>query len=153
MARTFKDEAGREWSIRVDVRALRTVREATGFELAKLLDDNLKRLGELGADPELFCRVLWALADNTKHAVELDTFLVSMAGDSLEAAFNGFLLAYADFCPSQRRALLLSLVTKTQELSTAQTAKAIERIDGLTPETLSGGPGDSPDSSASTPAG
>ena len=147
----FKDNSGREWRPVVTVRALGRVREATGgFELGKLLDENMRRLQELAADPELLCKVLFALcpADADRLKIDLDTFMESVAGDALADAFDAFLAAYADFCPSQRRALLLTLAEKSKELETEATAAALDRLRG---GTASGSPTSSPASSESTP--
>jgi hypothetical protein len=106
---TFTDNAGRGWLVSIDTRQLRRVREATSFELGRLLDDGMRRLNEIGTDPELLCRVLFVLVGDQagRVGVSEDQFFAGIGGDSLEAAFDAFLKAFADFCPSRRRALLL----------------------------------------------
>ncbi len=154
---TFKDNAGREWLVSINTLQLRRVREATGFELGKLLDDKLRRLHEIASDPELLCRVLFVLCSKQREAVTEEQFFESLSGDQLEAAFDAFVKAYADFCPSQRRALLLTLVAKEKELTVAVTAKGIADLVAVTPEgmieTLSKPAGDSAESSESIPPG
>lgn len=149
---TFRDTNGREWHLSITVRSLRLVREATGFELAKLLDDGLRRLNEVATDPELLCRVLFVLVGDqaAKHKIDADTFADGIAGDALAEAFDAFLQAFADFCPSQRRALLTTLAEKNKEQAATATAAALEALRGGTASTS---PSGSPASSASTPTG
>lgn len=149
---TFKDNAGREWAVAVDVLQLRRVREATGFELGKLLDDNLRRLRELGADPELLCRVLFALCSEQagRIGVSEEQFLRGVAGDALEAAFDAFMMGYADFCPSQQRKLLTTLARKQKEHAATMSERAMAALEAATP---SGSVTGSPESSASIPPG
>lgn len=149
MAR-FRDLAGREWQVAIRVASLSRVREETGFELGKLLDEKLRRLGEIAADPELLCRVLYVLIGDqaVKVGVTLDQFFEAMAGDPLEEAFDAFLEAFADFCPSQRRQLLRTLARKNKEAAAEATGRAMAVL-----ETSSTSPTDSPGSPESTPAG
>jgi len=154
---TFRDSVGREWLVSIETLQLRRVREATGFELAKLLDDKMRRLHELAADPELLCRVLFALCSKQHAEVTEDQLFAAMGGDQLEPAFDAFIRAYADFCPSQRRALLLTLVAKEKELATAVTAKGLAELEALdvgeVMATLNKPVGVSPESSELTPPG
>lgn len=146
----FRDLAGREWRVAIRVASLARVRVETNFELSKLLDEKLRRLGEIAADPELLCRVLFVLiADQAeKQGVTLDQFFESMAGDPLEEAFDAFLEAFADFCPSQRRALLRMLARKNKEAAAAATGRAMAAL-----ETSRTSPTDSPGSPESIPEG
>ena len=162
---TFKDQAGREWRVTIDTWSLRQVREGAGFELGKLLDDNLRRLHELAADPELFCRVLLVLCgDQAKEAgVSEEAFFRGMAGDALVEGWDAFMKAFADFCPSHRRELLGRMAAKAQQLAEAvmdHQTKKLEAIDteavlreltkGPPEETTSNGPATgSPESPAS----
>lgn len=149
---TFRDQAGRVWTPSVNVLSLRLVREQTGFELGKLLDDGLRRLNDLAADPELLCRVLFVLCRDQaeRHRIDLDTFMVGVAGDCLADAFDAFLQAFADFCPSQRRALLLTLAERNKEQTAAATERALE---ALRAGTASDSPSASPGFAGPTPPG
>lgn len=152
---TFKDSTGREWLVSINTLQLRRVREATGFELGKLLEDNLRRLHEISADPELLGRVLFALCKGQQLTVTEEQFLSALGGDQLEPAFDAFVRAYADFCPSQRRALLLTLVEKEKELATAVATRSMADLTAISiaevMETLNKPAGDSPASSVSIP--
>jgi len=157
--RTFKDAAGREWTLKITVGDLKPVREATGVKIAELPNDNLKPFGELLKDPEKFCAVIWCLIRD--DAARLDVteagFFKSLGGDSAEHAAHALYEAVADFCPSQTRSLLTRMARKNQELDAAFTAIKLDAIDGLTLDSLrrptpNGPPGAGPASSESTPA-
>lgn len=158
----FTNEAGREFRPRIDVGSLRRVREATGFELAKVLDDDLRRLREIAADPELFARVLFVLCGDEAKQYGEDAFQAGLCGDALVAAWDAFMGAYADFCPSHRRDLLRRMAEKAKQVADLATEQAAREIDAIDPAaalaglasspTPSGTPTGSRASSGSTPA-
>lgn len=155
----FTDTKGREWSLAVDTFQLGNVRKLTGFELSKLFENDLARLRQLGSDPELLCRVLFAICQEqaTAAGVTEENFMRGMGGDSLAAAFDAFYEAFADFCPSQRRELLRALAKKERETSAEMVTMATSRIEAITTaeilKTLNDLPTDLPVLSESAPAG
>lgn len=153
----FTDLAGREWKVEVNTWTLKTVREATGFEIARLLNDDMRRLKEVAEDPVRFCEVLRALCAGQHKDLPEEDFMRGMAGDPLEEAFEAFMTAYADFYPSQRGKVLRALARKEKELGQALTEQALKAIDDLTPETairtLRDSAGGSPESPGSIPPG
>lgn len=143
---TFTDRHQRTWTVVVLTTDLRRVREATGFELSKVLDDNFSRLQQLDADPELLCRVLFVLVADQAKAIPLteEQFTRGVSGDATEAAFDALVQALADFFPSHRRKLLLTVAEKRKECI-AEATRVIA--------TLSDSPSDSAGSPGSTPPG
>jgi hypothetical protein len=108
MARQFKDEAGREWSLFVGVAQLRKVREQTGFDGAGLLlHETFKQLG----DPILLVDVLFVLLESQVNAKQLtpEQFAEGFAGDAIERALDSLVMAVADFLPSTQRAAIAVL--------------------------------------------
>jgi hypothetical protein len=151
---TFKDSANREWLVSIDTLQLRRVREATKFELAKLLADKMRLLQEIAADPELLASVLFVLCREqvTKLGVTEEQFFAGLAGDPLAEAFDAFIQAYADFSPSHLRKLLLTMVKKQKEYVEERTAEAVEKLEAPN-ETVKNSPTDSPESSELIPVG
>jgi len=152
----FRDGTGTEWVLEVNTWQLRVVRERTGFELGRLLEDGMSRWVELAADPVLFGSVLMALcADQvaTRSTTERQ-FHTALAGEALEAAHDAFREAFLNFCPSRQRTILVAAQEKGREMQEAQAQEALQKIGALAPAaTSSGSVGSSPESSDSTPAG
>jgi hypothetical protein len=59
--RTFTDNAGRTWTIAINVALVKRVRGALNLDLFKLLDEGARPLGELLADPVRLADVLFCL--------------------------------------------------------------------------------------------
>lgn len=98
--RTFKDNAGREWTIDINVAALKRVRGLIGVDLMKVIEGEL--VDKLIRDPVLLCDVIYAVckpqADERKVVDE--DFGRSMAGDAIDAATTALLEDLVSFCPS-----------------------------------------------------
>ena len=138
---TFKDSAGREWELTINVPVMKRVQARTGYHLGKLLNDDCKLLGEITGDPVEFVNVLYAMCESQCKVagVSDEQFGESMAGDAMDAASNAFLKAIEDFCPSRTRPLIAALRTKGQEvagLMEAGTAAAVSKIQGIDPRTI-----------------
>ena len=100
--KTFKDNAGRSWSISVDIATIRRVRKVLGVNLvASDLADILKKI--LG-DPVLLCDILYVVCkpEADKEGISDEDFGRAMAGDAIEHATVAFLEALADFTPNPR---------------------------------------------------
>lgn len=155
---TFRDGNDNEWTLRIDTWQIRVVREATGFEIGKLLADDMARWKELASDPVLFGRVLMSLcaAQVKELGTSEEQFHRALAGDCLGDAHEAFERAYMDFCPSRQRALLAAMKEKSAEIEAVTMERAMEGIRNLdanaTTTASNGSAGSSPESSASTPA-
>jgi len=57
--RTFKDNAGRVWSVQLDVAALKRVRSLLGVNLLEVIEGKL--IDRLSNDPVFLCDVLYAV--------------------------------------------------------------------------------------------
>lgn len=156
---TFRDNAGRAWDVVVHVLAVKRVRAALGVDLYRLVDDGLKGLGELLADPVLLVDVLYVLCREAAEAagVSDEDFGRSLAGDALERAAQAFLEALTDFFPDRRARQALRTVTRKgremrERMLDVLEAK-LDEVDDSTAATSSGSFGVSPASPASTPTG
>ena len=56
--KTFQDNAGRTWTVAVNVDGIRRVRSLLGVNLLDVLDDGCKLLAQLHDDPVLLVDVL-----------------------------------------------------------------------------------------------
>lgn len=115
--KTFKDADGREWTITVDIGALRRIRDLTKVDLVELIGNNLALA--LDADPVLLVDVLWAAVkpQAEQRKISDEEFGCSLRGEALDAALAALLEDLVDFFPERKRAMLrraLAWVKKTQ---------------------------------------
>ena len=161
--RTFKDNAGRQWSVEINVAALKRVRGLTGTDLMQVIEGTL--IEKLIRDPVLLCDVVYAIckpeADTRTPPVSDEEFGKAMAGDAIEAATTAVLEELVSFCPSPRdRANLgrvLQATTKVMERARDLVQKKLDsgELDRLADRLLAtagDSSGSAPESSASTPA-
>ncbi|MFN0133152.1 MAG: hypothetical protein ACKVW3_11595 [Phycisphaerales bacterium] len=160
--RTFKDNAGRQWSVEINVAALKRVRGLTGTDLMQVIEGTL--IEKLIRDPVLLCDVVYAIckpeADTRTPPVSDEEFGKAMAGDAIEAATTAVLEELVSFCPSPRdRANLgrvLQATTKVMERARDLVKRKLDsgELDRLADRLLAtagGSSGSAPESSASTP--
>ncbi|MFO0492814.1 MAG: hypothetical protein ACK51T_10310, partial [bacterium] len=100
--RQFKDNAGRTWTVDINVATLKRVRGLTGVDLMQVIEGTL--IEKFIRDPVLLCDVVYAVckpeADSAK--VSDEEFGKAMAGDAIEAATGAVLDELISFCPSPR---------------------------------------------------
>ncbi len=167
--RQFKDNAGRTWTVDINVATLKRVRGLTGVDLMQVIEGTL--IEKLIRDPVLLCDVVYAVckpeADAATPRVSDEEFGKAMAGDAIEAATSALLDELVGFCPSPRDRANLGRVLqathrvmdKARDLTEKriQTLTSEGELDKLVSRVLSEGatPGDSstsaPEPSASIP--
>lgn len=158
---TFKDTAGRTWTIAVDVDGIRRVRTALQINLvsAKFADV----LQQLLDDPVVLCDVIYVLVTPQADALKLSDidFGRAMAGDALENGAKALLEEIALFSPNRRdRERILKVLKTLYQLAEMKRDEADGQMDEAA-ETLlkqsenqiyGRSSGNSPASSESTPA-
>ena len=158
--KTFQDNAGRQWTVTINVDAVRRVRSLIGVNLPDVLDDGCKLLAQLHDDPVLLVDVLYCVCKpeaDTKEITDED-FGRAMAGDAIGHATAALLAELSDFFPNARqRAAMQELIRKTNTVADGLLEKAESAIRQLDPElvveTLTASSASSPESSASIPDG
>ena len=135
--RTFKDNAGRQWSVEINVAALKRVRGLTGTDLMQVIEGTL--IEKLIRDPVLLCDVVYAIckpeADTRTPPVSDEEFGKAMAGDAIEAATTAVLEELVSFCPSPRdRANLGRVLQATNRVMDKARDLTEKRIETLTSE-------------------
>ena len=156
--KTFQDNAGRTWTVAVNVDAIRRVRSLLNVNLLDVLDDGCKLLAQLHDDPVLLVDVLYCLCKPEADAQQIsdEQFGKSMSGDALLHAASALLESLSDFFPQARqRAAMKELVTKTGQVVDRLLDHAETTLKEFDPESVAQSAiasfGNSPDSSASTP--
>lgn len=159
--KTFNDNAGRTWTIAINVDAIKRVRSLLEVDLLEIVDGKL--IERLIRDPVLLCDVVYAVCKPEADAksVSDEEFGRAMAGDAIEHATKALLEDLVGFSPSPRdRANLQRVLATTwnvmdrardlveKRLESGELEKVVERALA----TAGSSSGAAPESSASTPA-
>lgn len=115
--KTFKDNAGRVWTVAVNVSSIKRVRDLAGVDLLTIVDGSL--IQKLYQDPVVLCDALFALCkpEADKLNITDEMFGEAMAGDPIDHATTAMLEELVSFSPSPRdRAILGQVLEKTKAL-------------------------------------
>ena len=125
---SFDDSAGRSWTLRIDVSAIRRVRQALDVDLLDLAGGPL--LDRVAGDPVLLVDILYVLARGQadQQNVDAEAFGAAMVGDAIDSGVGALLEALADFFPSRKAALLRQVIDKGQTLAERLLARAEKRL-------------------------
>jgi len=120
--KTFKDNAGRTWTVSVNVDAIKRVRSALSVNLMEAVTGDL--LERLSSDPILLCDVIYVVCkpEADAQSVSDEEFGQAMAGDAIEHATAALLEELVDFFPQGKRRVLHQALAKLQEVE----ARAVE---------------------------
>lgn len=123
--RTFNDNAGRTWTLAINVDAIRRVRAHLDVDLVQAVEGKL--IEKLSSDPILLCDVVFVLCmpEADQRKVNDEDFGRAMAGDAIDGATVALLEELVDFFPQSRRALLTKALDKFRHLE----QKAISLVD------------------------
>ncbi len=160
--KTFTDNAGRTWTLAINVDVLKRVRGLVDVNLLDILDGKL--IERLYRDPVLLCDVVYAVCKPEADAksVSDEDFGRAMAGDAIEQATKALLEELVNFSPSPRDRANLQRVLdttwqvmdKARDLVQARLATVdTEQIVAQALVTSGTSSGSAPASPASTPAG
>lgn len=158
--KTFTDNAGRTWTVALNVTALKRVKSLCGVDLLDAVNDGGKLLERLASDPVTLCDLIFAVCKEQSEAKNVtDTdFGSAMAGDPIEAATVALLEELVDFFPKGKREVLRRALQKMRAyeekfLKAAHLKlddpKMDEAVDKAIARALDSTPGDS---SGSAPA-
>ena len=89
--KTFNDNAGRTWTLSVNIAAVKRVRSLLDVDLLELADGKL--LERLVGDPVLLCDVIYCLLKPEADAAQVgdEDFGRAMAGDAIDCATEALL--------------------------------------------------------------
>ncbi len=131
--KTFRDTAGREWAIAVDVNTIKRVMKAPiehlgdpiKVNLLELVDPDGELLKKVVAYPPLVCDIAYVLCKPQcdEKAISDEEFGRAMGGDVLEKVLDLLIEETVDFFPQDRRAVLKKVLSKSQTF--AEKAKAL----------------------------
>ena len=127
--KTFSDNAGRTWTLQINVDAIKRVRDLVSVNLLEVIEGKL--LDRLVSDPILLCDVIFAVCKpeaDTKIISDVD-FGRAMAGDAIDTATGALLEELVDFFPQGRRKVLAKALGKLRVLETAALNAVDARLD------------------------
>lgn len=126
--RTFKDTAGRSWSLQINVDAIKRVRGLLSVDLLEIADGKL--IERLAGDPILLCDVVFAILkpDADAQSVSDVDFGRAMGGDCLEQATTALLEELADFFPLSKRQVLRLALAKLRDVDAKIVALAEKKL-------------------------
>lgn len=130
--KSFTDNAGRDWTVEVNVSALKRIKGLTGTDLLEAIDGPL--VERLIRDPVLLCDVVYAACkpQADERGVSDEDFGRAMAGDAIDRATAALLEELVAFCPSPRdRANLGRVLTATRVVMDKARDVVERRIDEL----------------------
>jgi hypothetical protein len=102
--RTFVDNAGRTWTVAINVAAIKRVRGFLSLDLNTLVDDGFRPLAKLVSDPVRLADVLYCLCkeDADTKQISDEDFGRALAGDAITLAADAFVEELIDFFPDAR---------------------------------------------------
>ncbi len=158
--KTFTDNAGRTWTVAINVDAVKRVRALLDVDLLEIVDGKL--IERLIRDPVLLCDVVYVLCKPEADAqgVSDEQFGQAMAGDAIEHATRAVLEELVGFSPSPRDRATLGRVLKTtyavmdkarDMIDARLDSGELDRVIEQALQTAGSSSGPAPASSASTP--
>jgi len=137
--KTFQDNAGRQWTVTLNVAALKRVRAMTSVDLFNVvtLDENKKPdislLERLSEDPILLVDVLYAACKPEADAQKVtdEQFGAAMAGDAIEHATNALLEELVDFFPDPKRKVLRKILAANRRFGETMKKKVEAELTGM----------------------
>jgi len=158
--RTFTDNAGRTWTVAINVDAIKRVRGMLDVNLLEIVEGTL--IERLIRDPVLLCDVVYAVCkpEADEKGISDEEFGRAMAGDAIEHATKALLEELVGFSPSPRDRANLQRVLETTWKVMDRARDLIEarlesgELDRMVEQALanaSGSSGSAPASSASSP--
>jgi len=135
--RVFKDNAGRTWTLQINVAAVKRVRGLVGIDLYQLASDGFESLGKLVSNPVDLADVLYCLvkdqADSQKITAE--DFGRALAGDCITQAADAFVEELIDFFPDARaRSGLRKVIEAGRKVRANLLARAESLLESLDPD-------------------
>lgn len=127
--KTFKDNAGRSWTIAVNVDVVKRVRSLVGINLLEAIDGDL--IEKLATDPILLCDCVYAICKPEADQAQIndEDFGRAMAGDAIESATAALLEDLIDFFPQAKRRVLTKALQKMRVVEQRAAEVAEKRLE------------------------
>lgn len=123
---TFKDAAGRTWTLALSIGKARRIKDATAVDFGAVADGRV--FLELGADPFKLCAVLFLLceAQADLQNVTPEAFAEALDGEAIDAAMEALIAAIVLFTRAPMRGAMERVIATTLAAQ-AKSMEAVER--------------------------
>jgi hypothetical protein len=166
--KTFTDNAGRTWTVQINVETIKRVRDLAQLNLLEVIEGKL--IEQLVSDPILLCDVIYIVCKPEADARQISDadFGRAMAGDAIDSATTALLEELVSFFPQAKRRVLAKALAKLQNLQRIVSERAesmlenpnleqqiiqqLDELDRAAQRSPSSSSGNAPAFSASTPA-
>ena len=114
--KTFKDNAGRTWTVDVNIATVKRVKSLLKIDLTDAVEGKL--LDRFILDPILLCDVIYVICkpEADKEKITDEQFGLAMAGDAIEHATEALLEELIEFFPELKRPALRAALGMFQTL-------------------------------------
>ena len=150
--RTFKDKAGRNWTIGVNLATAKRLRDELSVDLLQPEIGDPPLLTRLGTDEILLGEVLCCLLSDQfeAHGIGAEDVLAAFDGQTLLAAQEAFYEDLVDFFRGRGRTDRAKAVARQAEMIAATVARVEKKIEEIDIDEVIDGAmcGDSPEPSA-----
>jgi hypothetical protein len=125
---TFRDTAGRTWTVAINVTAIARVRGTLGIDLNNLLFENFEKFIALFRDPVQLADMLYCLCKDEAEArnITKEEFGAALSGDALADAKNAFANEYIAFFDDPQ---FRNIVRKVVEAYKALTKEVMDTLE------------------------
>jgi hypothetical protein len=137
--KNFKDIQGRTWTIEINVRQVKFVRDVLRVDLYKAMADEFKVYNQIVGDPVLLVDLLYCLCKSQADSLRVsdEDFGRAMRGDVVMEALDAFGEELIAFFPGPaQRAMLTSTMQKAKQVMAGLLAAAATAIDQVDPEQI-----------------
>lgn len=127
--KTFSDNAGRAWTVTINVECIKRVRTLLHVNLLDAVEGQL--IERLVTDPVLLCDCVYAVCKPEADArgITDEDFGRAMAGDVIEHACTALLEELVDFFPQPKRQVLAKALLRLRQLEAKAIDLAQQRLD------------------------
>jgi len=127
--KTFTDNAGRTWTVAINVECIKRVKTLLSVNLLDAIEGKL--IEKLVSDPILLCDVIFAICKPEADTKEIsdEEFGRAMAGDAIDNATTALLEELVDFFPSGKRQVLAKALAKLKTFQSKAVETASKRLD------------------------
>jgi len=157
--KTFKDNEGRTWTVKVNISTVKRVKSLLGINIFDAIEKDL--IARLVTDTILLVDVLYVICkpEAEQKNVSDEQFGEGLAGDAITAATTALLEELVDFFPEAKRQVLQKAVGKYRKVESLAIEMAMKYLDSRETEkkieaelrNISDSSGSLPESSESIP--
>lgn len=129
--KTFIDNAGRTWTVSINVSTIKRVKDLLGVNLMEAVTGKL--IEELEADICQYVNVIYCVCRKEADAkgVSDEAFGEALGGDALEKATDAFLDELIDFFPQAKRQIFRKAFQKRKDAETIGADRIGKKLDAI----------------------